>query len=42
MPDYESSFSGVVGAVMVVALVWAVCSVITSRRKKVTVKDEQA
>lgn len=34
MPGYESSLSGIVGALMVVALVWAVAAVVSSRRRK--------
>ena len=33
MPDYENSFSGIVGAVMVLILVWAVSSLLIKKRK---------
>lgn len=33
MPDYENSFSGIVGAVMVLILVWAISSLLITRRK---------
>lgn len=35
LPDYENSFSGIVGALMVVALVWSFAYLLTSRRKRV-------
>lgn len=33
MPDYESSWSGIMGAAMVLIIVWAVSSLIMTRRK---------
>ncbi|MDE5567098.1 MAG: energy-coupling factor ABC transporter permease [Muribaculaceae bacterium] len=33
MPDYENSFSGIVGAVMVLILVWAVSSLLIKKRR---------
>ncbi len=35
MPDYENVLSGVIGAAMVLVLVWAVSSLLTKRRKEV-------
>lgn len=34
MPDYDSSFSGILGALMVVILVWSVASLLTSRHRR--------
>ena len=36
MPDYDNSLSGIIGAAMVVVLVWTVCSLLTSGRKRRT------
>lgn len=33
MPDYENSFSGIVGAVMVLILIWAVSSLLINKRR---------
>ena len=33
MPDYENTFSGIVGATMVLILVWSVSSVLTGKRR---------
>ncbi len=35
LPDYENSFSGIIGALMVVALVWSFAYLLTARRKRV-------
>lgn len=37
MPDYDNSLSGIIGAVMVVALVWVVTTLVASRRKAAVV-----
>lgn len=37
MPDYENSFSGIVGVVMVLVLVWSVSSLLVRKRHPVTV-----
>lgn len=34
LPDYDSTWSGIIGCVIVIALVWAVCSLITASRHK--------
>ncbi|MDE5902878.1 MAG: PDGLE domain-containing protein, partial [Muribaculaceae bacterium] len=39
MPDYDSSFSGIIGAVMVVILVWSVTSLLTAGRRHKTVRQ---
>lgn len=32
MPDYDNNFAGIIGALMVVILVWSVCSIFTKHR----------
>lgn len=41
MPDYENSFSGIVGAVMVLVLVWSVSSLLVRKRHPVTVTSRR-
>lgn len=41
MPDYENSFSGIVGAVMVLVLVWSVSSLLVRKRHPVTVASRR-
>ncbi len=38
LPDYDSTFSGVIGGVIVMALLWGFCSIIFRRTKKSHVK----
>ncbi|MDE6682209.1 MAG: PDGLE domain-containing protein, partial [Muribaculaceae bacterium] len=33
MPDYDSTFAGVIGGVIVMVLLWCVCAIIFRRRK---------
>lgn len=40
MPDYDSSFSGIIGAVMVVILVWSITALLTSGRRHKPVKAD--
>ena len=39
MPDYDSNFAGVIGAIIVMALIWGISSVIFSNIKKSHIKD---
>lgn len=39
MPDYDNSFSGILGAVMVVILVWTITSLLTISRRRQSVKS---
>lgn len=34
LPDYDSTFSGVIGGIIVVALIWAFCSILFHRRRR--------
>ncbi len=34
MPDYDSSFSGILGALMVIILVWSITSLLTAGRRR--------
>lgn len=38
LPDYDSTFSGVIGGVIVMALLWGFCSIIFHRTKNANVK----
>lgn len=37
MPDYESDLSGILGALMVVILVWSITALLTHRRKRIII-----
>lgn len=39
IPDYDSVFSGLIGGVIVVALIWGVCAIIFRRKKNVGVNN---
>lgn len=39
MPDYDNSFSGIIGAVMVVILVWSITSLLTATRHPKSAKN---
>ena len=39
MPDYDSNFAGVIGAIIVMVLIWGISSVIFSNVKKSSIKD---
>lgn len=38
LPDYDSTFAGVIGGVIVMVMLWAVCALIFRRKKTVVVK----
>ena len=37
IPDYDSTFAGIIGGVMVMVILWAVCALLIRRRKRQTV-----
>lgn len=34
LPDYDSTWSGIIGCIIVVAMVWAICSLVVRRRSR--------